>query len=214
MIRVVTRYPLAISSPDHLFPWGTMRDNSTNPLFIKEVVERFENKKINFLDLGCSGGKLVRDFIPYCYYSVGLEGSNYSIIHQRAEWPDLYQTNLFTCDISKNFDIVNDIDIKSKRILFNCITAWELIEHLKPESLYTFFRNVYQHLKDDGIFCFSISTVSEMSSGVQLHQTIWNEEKWNEYFNKINLFKEAEKKIYNHVRVEHGSFRRTFKKVI
>lgn len=215
MIKVLTKFPLALDSPDFITPWGTMRDNSTNPEFIKEVITRFENKKINFLDLGCSGGKLIRDFIPFCEYSVGLEGSNYSIINQRAEWPDLYLQNLFTCDVSKPFDIFHDVAENGiQRIHFDCITAWELIEHLKPESLDTFFHNVYKHLKDNGIFVCSISWASEMSTGIQLHQTIWKENQWNEYFAKLGLFVEAEEKIKNYVRVERESFHRTFRKVI
>ncbi len=33
-ITLKTNHPVAFDSPDHVFPWGTMRDNSTNEFFI------------------------------------------------------------------------------------------------------------------------------------------------------------------------------------
>ena len=38
MITLETNHPVAIESPDHIFPWGTMRDNSTNEGFINEIL--------------------------------------------------------------------------------------------------------------------------------------------------------------------------------
>ena len=38
MITLETNNPVAIESPDHIFPWGTMRDNSTNEGFINEIL--------------------------------------------------------------------------------------------------------------------------------------------------------------------------------
>ena len=35
--RVETEYPIAFDSPDHLYPWGTKRDNHTSESFIHEV---------------------------------------------------------------------------------------------------------------------------------------------------------------------------------
>jgi hypothetical protein len=65
-LKLKTDFPIAYESPDHLMPWGTMRDNSTNPSFIQEVQDFFKYHydldKIKFMDIGCSGGQLAVDF--------------------------------------------------------------------------------------------------------------------------------------------------------
>ena len=56
-ITLKTDYPVAFNSPDHLMPWGTMRDNTTNADFIEEIHEfiklNYGLDNFNFLDLGC-----------------------------------------------------------------------------------------------------------------------------------------------------------------
>ncbi len=101
----------------------------------------------------------------------------------------------------------------NKRILFECITAWEVIEHIKTERLKIFFQNVWNHMTDDGVFSCSISTVPEPAygaiNGEQLHETVWNKEIWLEYIRNLKLFKvlEEDKLIFwNRVRRERGSF--------
>ena len=37
MISLKTDYPVAYDSPDHLYPWGTKNDNSTDIGFIDEI---------------------------------------------------------------------------------------------------------------------------------------------------------------------------------
>lgn len=239
IIQIDTDYPIAVDSNDHLYPWGTSRDNSSSNSFITDVKNHFNNKKINFLDLGCSGGKLVKDFIPHCTWSVGLEGSDYSIRNERAEWPELYGRNLFTCDISQPFKIWEDnvnarlishgeegvkweettIGVISPPTLkFNCITAWEVVEHIKTDRLEIFFENIYNHLSDDGIFCCSVSTMIEPAYGgppdVFLHQTVWDEPTWDRYFDtRTRLARTPTLLISSRVRLENGSFQRDFHKM-
>lgn len=205
-IKLITDHPIAIDSPDHLEPWGTMRDNSTDNGFIQEVVSRFQ-RKINFIDLGCSGGRLVREMIPYSEYAIGLEGSDYSILHQRAEWPDLNQKNLFTCDISQPFRIVDDQDTPIK---FDCITAWEVVEHIDPERMNQFFLNIQNLMHPESIFCCSISYIGDVVNGRELHQTIWSEEEWNNYFSTLGCFEDTIP-IQKRVRNERFSIQRTFR---
>ncbi len=208
---------IAFDSNDHLFKWGTMRDNSTNFAFIGEVIHRFKDRKFNVLDLGASGGKLIEDFIPFCNYAIGLEGSDYSLKNRRESWLHLTNKNLFTCDVSRKFEI-RDIN-NTKKILFELITAWEVVEHIKTDRLKVFFQNIWDHMTDDGIFSCSISTVSEPAPGAkngeQLHETVWNKEKWLEYLISLKMFKilTDDKLIFvNRVRREHGSFQLDFRK--
>ena len=111
-MKLITEFPIAYDSPDHLIPHGTKNDNYTNEDFINEVHEYFklnhELDKIKFMDLGCSGGQLAVDFHERGNISIGLEGSDYSLKHERANWPKYYEKVLFTCDITKPYKIVND----------------------------------------------------------------------------------------------------------
>jgi SAM-dependent methyltransferase len=176
MIKVITKYPIAFDSPDHLYPWGTKRDNSTNIKFIDEIENYFGNKKISYMDIGCSGGQLVKDFGERGHISIGLEGSDYSLINDRANWAELANKLLFTCDVSYPFTILND----DEPLKFDCITAWELIEHLHPERLDAFFQNVLNHLSDDGLFCASIATVPDKPEGHDLHLSVFSPQTWIE----------------------------------
>src|SRR5438552_16043274 len=38
-LQLETKYPIAYESPDHVVPWGTGRDNSTNKKFVAHMAE-------------------------------------------------------------------------------------------------------------------------------------------------------------------------------
>jgi len=128
MIELITDYPLAYESNDHNFPHGTKNDNSTNKRFIEEL-HTLKQGSLNILDLGCSGGQLVVDFINHREGNkgVGIEGSDYSVKRKRANCPEYYNKNLFTADITKPFTV--------KNIKFDFITLWEVLEHIHKEQL-------------------------------------------------------------------------------
>jgi 2-polyprenyl-3-methyl-5-hydroxy-6-metoxy-1,4-benzoquinol methylase len=77
-MKVITEHKVATESPDHLFPWGTARDNTTDLGFIDEI-ENYFNKKIKTLDIGCSGGQLTIDFHNRGHLAIGIEGSDFSL---------------------------------------------------------------------------------------------------------------------------------------
>ena len=186
MFKVVTDYPIAFDSPDHLYPHGTKRDNFTDVHFILQFIEWYKSiyiagipairytDPLTIMDVGCSGGALVKDWLKYTPYAVGLEGSDYSVKHERAEWPDLYNKNLFTCDISREFQVYYD------DIPYECdlITAWEVIEHIPPDRLDIFFKNIWKHLKEGGVFLGSGCAASDKTGGVELHLSAFPKEKW------------------------------------
>jgi 2-polyprenyl-3-methyl-5-hydroxy-6-metoxy-1,4-benzoquinol methylase len=162
-----------------------MRDNSTNPAFIQEVQDFFKSDygldKIKFMDLGCSGGQLAVDFYKNGNVAVGLEGSDYSVKHQRANWPEYHNKMLFTCDVAKPYTVsMNDGQYEC-----NMVTAWEVIEHIHPDSLNTFFTNISNHLENNGVFVGSISTNVEIIEGHVLHQSVFSEADWYEKFPEI-----------------------------
>lgn len=208
MITLETSHPIAYESPDHIFPWGTKNDNSTNEGFINETLDFWEQRgksKVNFLDLGCSGGQLVVDYINKGHLGVGLEGSDYSVVHKRANWPEYYNKNLFTCDVTKPYKLLKD----NKEIKFDVISAWEVIEHIAEKDLIPFFNQINKNLISGGFFCGSISMNIEVLEGHALHQTVWNEKKWYEKFPQILKGTDLELYDYpfqNKVRQDHGSF--------
>ena len=207
-LKVVTEHKVAFDSPDHIAPCGTKLDNSTNRSFVlimdKLLRREFPNMQLKFLDLGCSGGQLVKDFRDLGYVSAGLEGSDYSLKHGRANWPLLAGRNLFTCDISKPFEIKSG----EKIVKFNLITIWEVLEHIRAEELDTVFKNIIDHLEKGGYFIASTSAESSMSNGLELHQTRMSNQEWRNYIQE--RFKELEPidlglKYYQYVRFRYNT---------
>jgi cyclopropane fatty-acyl-phospholipid synthase-like methyltransferase len=173
-MKVITQFPVAVNSPDHIYPWGTANDNHTCLPLINAIENHFGGQKIKFMDIGCSGGQFAVDFFEKGHASVGLEGSNYSVIHSRANWTKYHNSVLFTCDASKEYTVVDD---NSEKVLFDCISSWECIEHIHPDALDQFFKNVANHMHEKSIFIGSIAMNGDYH-GVELHQSLFSREKW------------------------------------
>lgn len=152
MIKVVTDHPIAYESLDHTNPLGTMQDNTHHKLFVRRTMEIFEGP-VSHIDLGCAGGGLVFDFLEYGNFSVGIEGSDYSLKTKRAEWATI-PDNLFTADITKPFHVEQDDEIVS----FDIITAWEVMEHIHEHDLPALFANIKNLMADEAsLFVCSIA---------------------------------------------------------
>ena len=201
-ILIKTDYPVAFDSLDHIYPAGTKNDNFSNSAFINEVELQLckNNSSLKIIDLGCAGGKLVRDFVDRGHIAIGLEGSNYSLKYQRAEWPSLYGKNLFTCDITKEYSVSIEIDNKNESFESDLITAWEVIEHIPPDRLTIFFDLIRKHLKIGGKFVAGIS----LCDSPPHHLSLFPIDCWkNKILNRLNGF---ELKEYPYLNVGHPSF--------
>ncbi len=177
-IVLETKHPIAYESPDHLNPWGTSRDNSTNKKFVETMARRLQAQMpaatLGVLDLGCSGGQLVKDFADLGWMAVGLEGSDFSLKHRRANWPALAGKNLFTCDITKPFKITAG----QQPARFHLVTMWEVLEHIHENDLPQLFHNIMAHLERGGYFVASTTSVPDVHQGLDLHQTKWTNAEW------------------------------------
>lgn len=181
-IEIHTEHPLAFESPDHLHPWGTSRDNSTNKKFVTCMARRIRSEMpagavLGVLDLGCSGGQLVKDFRDLGWVAVGLEGSDFSLKHGRANWPALAGKNLFTCDITKPFELT----VQKQGFRFHLVTLWEVLEHIAAADLTQVFDNILGHLDRGGYLVATTTSAPDIHGGVDLHQTKWTNQEWKRW---------------------------------
>lgn len=180
-IKLVTDAPIAYESLDHLYPHGTIRDNTRYPRFVKKCEDLLGGTEdLSFLDLGCSGGGMVLEAALRGHLSIGLEGSDCSLKEQRAEWR-LLGNRLQTCDITKAFRLENG---KGELQRFDIITAWEVMEHIAEEDLPQLFQNILLHLKSGGYFIASIANWEDVDSvsGVNWHITMRPYQWWKTKF--------------------------------
>jgi len=201
-INVVTDFPVALDSPDHIIPLGTANGNSINLRFNQKLFRLYANldRFPRILDLGCSGGGFVKTCLDKGSLAVGLEGSDYSLNHSRAEWPLLGNKFLFTADITRDFQVTQN----ENPLLFDVITAWEVMEHLPEERLPTVCDNLYRHLEEHGLAIMSVSTKEEVIKGVKLHLTVQDKKQWIEMFEKHGLYNLAHYKSYFNTQYVRG----------
>lgn len=200
----VTDFPVAFESPDHIAPKGTAVNNSTNKKFILHMDALLHREfpshgDFRMMDLGCAGGQTIADFMTLCWQGVGLEGSDFSLKHRRANWAQLANTHLFTCDITKPYQVQRD----GKPTTFHLITAWEVMEHIAPADLPHVFDNIVKHLEPGGYFIASTTETSDIHEGLELHQTQWKNAEWRKWVEQRypNLeYRDVGLEIYQFVR--------------
>lgn len=177
-MNLVTDFPIAYESFDHIEPKGTAADNTHCAAFVTRVEELSNGKKIKFADLGCSGGGLVKDFIDAGHEAIGIEGSDYSLRNKRAEWATI-PNHLTTADITKPFFIVNE------GVTGQCdiITAWDVLEHIGEVDLGVLITNIRNNLKTGGLFVASVATFEDHPHHVTLKERDW----WLNLFKKYKL---------------------------
>lgn len=180
---------VAYESPDHLVPWGTRRDNSRHRRFNKKLYELFYSigRPIWVLDLGCSGGGFVKDCLDDGCVAVGLEGSDYSKKIRRAEWRTIPEF-LFTADITAPFDVSGEFPGGEKRLQFDVITSWEVMEHIHERDLAAVADNVKRHLRPGGLWIMSVALGDDIIDGVNLHQTVQPKDWWAKKFASLGLY--------------------------
>jgi 2-polyprenyl-3-methyl-5-hydroxy-6-metoxy-1,4-benzoquinol methylase len=176
-VEVRCESPVAADSPDHKCPHGTAENHMTHYGFITSMRSRLGPGR-SMLDLGCSSGRLVRDFRRVGWTAVGLEGSDYSLKARRPCWDTEAHSSLFTCDIGKPFEILN----QKKLLVFDLITCFQVLEHLDRSRLECLMKTVESHSRAGTLFVISTANNSEVINGVELHVTQWDRGRWIEFF--------------------------------
>src|SRR6267143_4413012 len=172
----------AYDSPDHLMPWGTRWDRSTNARFNEKLWLMYpQTQVVKVLDLGCSGGDFVKSCIDDGHFAVGIEGSTFSKNHKRSAWA-IIPDYLFTCDITRPFQLSIQSGAEEQNVNFDVVTSWEVIEHIKEEDLPARATNVHAHLCPGGLWIMSVANWEDVHGGVRLHQTVKPREWWRDKF--------------------------------
>jgi len=193
--RLETEHPIAAQSKDHLYPKGTKMAFSC-PELLDDLAVYF-GRPYSLLDLGCAGGGFVLDAIERGNAAVGIDGSDYSLTTRRPEalahpsergvgednWRRLGGSNLFTADVTKPFELKRD----GKRVQFDVVTAWELLEHIPKPDLLPLMDNIGSYLAPGGLFCASIATCHDTfqtPGGIDMHETVEPEEWWRDFLSE------------------------------
>jgi hypothetical protein len=186
-ITVETDHPIAVDSFDHTNPLGTARDNSINYSFNRKLFELIRAAEVRALDLGCAGGGFVRSILEAGGFSIGLEGSDYSLKNKRAEWATI-PDYLFTCDLSKPFKITN---CSPDPVKFNLFTAWEFFEHLAEDQIPAVVTRLVDHADEGALLIGSISRHPEPH-----HVTIHPKDWWIGFLPSIHVTSLSRGKTY------------------
>jgi len=136
---------------------------------------------VKVLDLGCSGGDFVRSCIDDGQFAAGIEGSTFSRDHKRSAWAVIPEY-LFTCDITRPFQLFFQSGSEEQKVKFDVVTSWEVMEHLKEEDLPALAANVHAHLCPGGLWIMSVANWEDVRGGVRLHQTVKTQGWWRETF--------------------------------
>jgi SAM-dependent methyltransferase len=204
VIGIETRKPIAYDSPDHIQPHGTAQDNTTQPRFNRKLYRYIPARDVRLLDIGCSGGGLVKSIIDDGGFSVGVEGSDYSRKIKRAEWATI-PDHLFTADATEPFQLFEEQgDGTRVPLLFNVITAWEFFEHIAVDGLEGTVSNILRHLAPRGFLLASIATFSDIVSGVTLHQTVHQKPWWIKTFSRLGMEHQGSLERYFHFDMVNG----------
>ncbi|KXU90932.1 hypothetical protein CI15_03235 [Paraburkholderia monticola] len=189
LIELKTDFPIAYGSNDHLSPDSTMEGVSRPTLFVQNCIAAL-GKDMRALDLGTGAAGIVYEFAMNGVLAVGIDGSDFCRRNKIGYWP-LLDNNLFTCDITREFDFVSrDTNAVSQ---FDLVTMWEVLEHIGEEGFPSLFANIRKHLRDDGFFIGSVSFVEYNDpAGNPYHVTLKPWEWWEEKFREFGLEVQAE----------------------
>ncbi len=177
VFSIETDHPFAYESNDYKHPKGSKNDNTRHLGFVFQV-EKLLKKPIYHVDLGCSGGGLVLDFLKRGHQSFGIEGSDYPLRTQRGMWR-VIPNRLFTADVTKPFTI---LDAQGQKISFDLITAWEVLEHLPEDSIDQFLSIVRKNMNQNGLFIGSIALEADSEGDIEYHQCVKPQSWWFDKF--------------------------------
>jgi len=183
MIYFKSEGKLPTYSKDFTEPKGAAHDNSGSTYFTEAIEKTFKGEQIYYLDLGCAGGQLVKDMHDKRHFSFGIEGSPFQRDEKKNNWP-LIPNNLFVADITEKFRFYSyDENGQSTKILFDVISAWDVLEHVPEDRLPGLIENLTKNLKPNGFFVCGIADFEDEG----YHVTVQNKEWWIKLFENYKM---------------------------
>jgi len=183
MIYFKSENKLPLYSKDYTEPKGAAHDNNGSSYFTEAIERTFKGKQIYYLDLGCAGGQLVKEMLEKRHFAFGIEGSPIQKETKSNNWP-IIPNNLFVSDITEKFRFYTyDEDGQSTKILFDVISAWDVLEHIPEERLPGLIENLRKNLKPDGFFICGIADFADEG----YHVTLQSKEWWINLFEKLKM---------------------------
>lgn len=189
MFSIISSNKVALDSLDHKAPRGS-RIALSRRFYFEHVLDKFmtENSFMSITDQGCSSGAFISGMHDTGYLALGLEGSDYSEKTKRGDWGRLNNICLFTCDITKKFEI----KFCDENFKFDILTSFEVLEHIENKDLDAVFDNFKNITHKNSIFLFSIGILDS-----PYHVNLFKKKsQWLEYFKKYNLVEDKNIKDY------------------
>lgn len=189
VLELITEFPIATESNDHISPDSTIEGLFRPVPFVKDCI-RILGQEIKCLDLGTGAAGTVFEFVMNKVIAVGIDGSDYCRANDIGYWPVL-TNNLFTCDITKPFSFL--FKNTGDAVHFDVITIWEVLEHIHERDLSELLTNVSKLLSEQGYFIGSISLVEYVDrDGIPYHVTLKPKQWWKQKFleNKLIMLEE------------------------
>ncbi|MDM9646679.1 methyltransferase domain-containing protein [Rhizobium sp. S163] len=181
-IILETEHPIAYESNDHLKPDSTAEGVFRPTRFVRNCIDVL-GPGIRCLDLGTGAAGLPYEWLMNGVPAVGVDGSDYCRRSAIGYWPILPK-NLFTCDITKPFQFLDD----GSAVEFEIITMWEVFEHLAEVDLESVLKNIRAHLTADGYVLGSISLMEyNDDNGNPYHVTLRPKTWWANKFRENGL---------------------------
>jgi predicted TPR repeat methyltransferase len=176
VIRFYTDHLHPTYSKDYTEPKGGAHDNNGSDDF----VGCFNQRNVNYLDLGCAGAAIVEAMLNKGHNAFGIDGSDAQKKQGLNSWGRIPE-RLFNADITEPFHFIEEET--NEKVKFDVISAWDVMEHLYEDKLPGFCKNINNNLKSDGFFVCGIADFEDEGYHITLHNKEW----WVDMFDKHGL---------------------------
>jgi SAM-dependent methyltransferase len=121
--------------------------------FIVEILERFEIRPIESLEVACGTGKLAKIFLDKGYAIEGLDLSESMLNIAKKKGLKVHQGNMIDFELNRKYDLI--------------LCIFDSLNYVQQQSeLQQCFDSVNKHLDQDGLFIF------DMNSDYKINKTI------------------------------------------
>ena len=135
----------------------------------------------SYLDLACGTGNLTEVISPYFKDIWAVDISIDMLSQAESKLRKLNKKINFICEDICKVNLYKQFDL-----ITCCLDSVNYI--LEEEEIKSFFKNVYNHLKDNGLFIFDINSYYKLSEVMGNNTFTYDDESlayiWNNYFHK------------------------------